>query len=294
MQGLIICLQGGLYTLYDLEQKTTILAKARGKFRLDNESPKVGDIVEYQMIDHQKAYIFSIKPRHNDLIRPAISNVDQALILFSVKKPDFNANLLDRLLAVLEFNNIHAIIIFSKWDLLTLDEEESMKKIVSYYEKIGYQAIKSSTKTTSKDGINEVGLLLKDKITVLAGQSGVGKSSLINELAPGLKIKTDEISEALGRGKHTTRHVELIPLLGGWIADTPGFGITSFENMTKMDLAHSFIEFFKLSSKCKFNCCLHQNEPNCAIKQALDKEILMSRYENYLLFLDEINKQRKW
>lgn len=294
MQALIICLQGGLYTLYDFEQKKTIKANARGKLRLDDESPKVGDMVEYQMINGEKAYILSIKSRHNNLIRPAISNIDQALILFSVKKPDLNTNLLDRLLAVLEYNNIHAIIIFTKWDLLDSEETIVLSKIINYYETIGYQTIKTSTKTPEKEGFDEIKQLLRNKITVLAGQSGVGKSSLINELSPGLKIRTDVISEALGRGKHTTRHVELIPLFDGWIADTPGFGITNFEGMTEMDLAHSFIDFFKLSSKCKFSCCLHQNEPACAIKNALGNKIMNSRYENYLLFLDEIKKQRKW
>ena len=293
MKGLITCLKSGDYMIQDLESKQIMWAKASGLFRHHKEKPKVGDYVEYQLMNDTTAYITKLENRFNDLVRPAICNIDQAFVVFSVKDPDFNTNLLDRFLTILNFNNIEAILIFTKWDLLNNDELLEIKKYEEYYQSIGYKILNVSKNNDFNK--QEIIDLLKDKITVITGQSGVGKSTILNLLDENLKLEVNDISYVLGRGKHTTRHVELYPLYEGMIADTPGFGIMDFTGMEDIDIAHSFKEFFDVSSSCKYNGCLHINEPNCAVKKLVDEnEILKSRYENYLNFIEENKKQRKW
>ena len=247
-------------------------------------TPKVGDYVEFN-----DSTITKISPRKNDLIRPFVSNIDKAFLVFSVSEPDLNLNLLDRLLALVEFNDIKPIIVFTKLDLLKEDKREEFNKIKAYYEHIGYTTYSSSIDALPKDLINEI----KGCISCLAGQSGVGKSTLLNLHDSSLNLKTDTISYALGRGKHTTRHIELLEIGGGFVIDTPGFGSVDFSGMSENDLAFSFSEFFKASKECKYNMCLHLSEPNCKVKELIQKgEILKSRYDNYLLFIDEIRGQR--
>lgn len=295
MRGLITCLKSGDYIVLDLETKKTMLAKASGLFRHYGKKPKVGDYVEYQLMNDTTAYITKLEERHNDLIRPAICNIDQALVVFSVKDPDFNTNLLDRFLTILNFNNIAAILIFTKWDLLKKEEQEILKNYQVYYQKIGYQVLNVSKNENPNEFKKQIIGLLKNKITVITGQSGVGKSTILNLLDETLNLDVNEISYALGRGKHTTRHVELYSLYEGMLADTPGFGIMDFSGMEAIDIAQSFKEFFELSSTCKYKGCLHINEPACAVKEALEnREIIKSRYDNYLLFIEEKKKQRKW
>jgi len=290
-KGLIIKLTGGWYTVIEEDTHERFACRARGVFRHQDVSPKVGDHVFFDVLDHQNGYIMEVLPRRNNLTRPYIANVDKALLVFSVKKPDFNSNLLDRFLAVIEFNDIETVILFNKIDLLNDDDTKSIEIIRHYYESIGYKTLMTSIKSF------EIGVLTKEiqgHVCVVSGQSGVGKSSLLNAMDITLNIKTDEISEALGRGKHTTRHVELIPMEGGWIADTPGFGLLEFTGMTTVDLSHSFREFFKVGKDCRFHGCIHENEPGCAVKKAVEKgDILNSRYENYLSFLGEIQAQTK-
>ena len=290
MEAIIIKSISGEYTVYDSLNKKTYRAKASGKFRMLKTTPKVGDKIVCQIIDDKNAYITEIMPRKNDLIRPFIANIDQAIVITSVKEPSFNSNLLDRFLTILSYNNIKAIIVFSKWDLLTRVEEEEMVKIEKYYQKIGYE-----TYRTGNDLSNEIEQLFNDKISVITGQSGVGKSSLINRLDENLSLATSAISKALGRGKHTTRHTELHFLKGGLVADTPGFGLLEFSDMNEIDVAQNFVEFFELSEGCKYKGCLHLNEPSCKVKEAVEaKTILRSRYENYQQFINEVKKTRKW
>lgn len=293
MKGLITCLKSGDYRIQDLESKQIMWAKASGLFRHHKEKPKVGDYVEYQLMNDTTAYITKLENRFNDLVRPAICNIDQAFVVFSVKDPDFNTNLLDRFLTILNYNNIEAILIFTKWDLLNEEEIVEIKKYEEYYQSIGYNILNVSKNNNFNK--QEIITLLKNKITVITGQSGVGKSTILNLLDENLNLEVNDISYVLGRGKHTTRHVELYPLYDGMIADTPGFGIMDFSGMEDIDIAHSFKEFFDESANCKYNGCLHINEPSCRIKKLVEEnKILKSRYENYLGFIEENKKQRKW
>ncbi len=295
MKGLITCLKSGDYMVLDLETKVSKLAKASGLFRHHGEKPKVGDYVEYQLMNEDAVYITKLYNRKNDLVRPAICNIDQAFVVFSVKEPDFNTNLLDRFLTILSFNNIEAILIFTKGDLLDEEETIKIKDYEEYYEKIGYTVLTVNKGADYTSFIQEIKKYLKDKITVITGQSGVGKSTILNLLDTNLNLEVKEISQALGRGKHTTRHVELYHLYDGLLADTPGFGIMDFSGMDPIDIAHSFREFFELSNTCKYNGCLHINEPACAVKKAVAEDnILESRYSNYLSFVEEAKKLRKW
>lgn len=307
-EGRIIKGIGGLYTVLDLDTKKCVTLSLRGKLRnvvVDKDSsfnkqithktkletktikisPKVGDYVIYQdnMIDE-------IKPRINDLIRPAIANVDQVLLLFAAKKPDFQFNLLDQFLVLMEQNNVNASIIITKIDLLSEDEYNDLKEKLKYYEKIGYNVF--MVDSLLKRGFKGLEDIFKDKISVLSGQTGAGKSTFVNALIPGFNLKTQEISEALGRGKHTTTATELYEFNGGYIGDTPGFSKLDFALIEKEDLKDYFIEFGNY--QCKYRGCLHDKEPDCGVKKALEnKEILDSRYENYLKFLNDIRQTIK-
>ncbi len=277
MNGQIIKVISNLYTVKVGEMLYG--CRARGKFRKDNITPIVGDNV---VIDSDNNIINEILPRKNELDRPVIANVDMAFIVTSTKKPNLDLNLLDKLISVITFNNIEPVICFTKLDLLNEVELEIISNLRKYYEMIGIRVV-YSTET------NIIKKIIKGKIVVLAGQTGAGKSSLLNKLDDKLNIKTDEISEALGRGKHTTRHVELYSISDGYVADTPGFSALDLKNMDKEDLKNTFIEF--ANYECKFRDCIHNKEKECGVKDALkDKMILQSRYNNYLLFLEELEK----
>jgi ribosome biogenesis GTPase len=250
--------------------------KAKGIFRKDKITPTVGDKVE---IDIDKKIITKILNRKNILIRPPISNIDQALIVVSVKEPDFSTNLLDKMLNIIEFNNIKPIICLTKLDLL--NDNNEIEKYIKYYRSIGYTIIKNTEKEKLKK-------FFKNKITVLTGQSGVGKSTLLNMLDDSLNINTNSISIALGRGKHTTRHVELLEMFGGLVADTPGFSALNFIGMTKSDIRDNMIEFNKYKDKCRYKDCMHVKEDECKIKEYVNEgKILKSRYDNYLKFIEQ-------
>lgn len=274
MRGKIIKLISNDYTV--LSNDKQYVCKSRGKFRNMKINPLVGDEV---IFDEENNYILEVLPRKNYLLRPPVANVDQAVIITSVKHPDFSSNLLDKLLCIIEFNNIKPIICFTKLDLLNDNELEEINKIIDYYKKIYEVYINND--------IESIKHIFKDKISVFTGQSGAGKSTLLNKLDESLQIKTNEISMALGRGKHTTRHVELIPLYNGLVADTPGFSAVDFTDMSNADIRDNFIEFNEYREDCKYKDCMHNKEDECAIKKEIDNNILKSRYENYLNFINK-------
>lgn len=271
--GKIIKLISNDYTV--LENDNAYVCKSRGNFRYQNIKPLVGDNV---LFDKNEKIIKEVLTRRNELVRPPISNVDQALIVTNVY-PQFSSNLLDKLICVVEYNNIVPIVCFTKLDLIGDDELSNIQKVMEYYKKIGYQVY-------TNDELDKIKEIFENKITVLTGQTGAGKSTLINRLNPSLELKTDEISKALGRGKHTTRHVELIPLFNGYVADTPGFSDVYLDNMKNEDIRDSFIEFLKYNDECRYKDCMHNKEDECGVKNKVkSNDILESRYENYLKFI---------
>lgn len=266
MEGKIIKIISNSFTV--LSDKEYV-CNARGKFRNLKITPLVGDNVVF---DSNKKIILSIKERKNSLIRPPIANIDQAIIVASVKEPNLDLYLLDKLLCLIEFNNIKPIICFTKLDLL--DDRTNIDELKKYYQSIGYQVYYNKEENIKK--------IFKDKITVIAGQSGAGKSTLLNILDSNLNLQTNNISKALGRGKHTTRHVSLINILDGWCADTPGFSSLDLREMSLSDIRDNFIEFNLYRDKCAYKDCMHDKEDDCEIKRRLNKDILESRYNNYI------------
>lgn len=251
--------------------------KPRGKFRNDKITPLVGDNV---VIDPDNKYILEIKPRKNMLIRPSVANIDQALIATSVKEPDFSTNLLDKLLVVITYNNIESIICLTKLDLLNDSELKEIKKYIEYYKSIGYKVILNTDK-------NELKEILKNKVTVITGQSGAGKSTLLNTLDKNLELKTNEISKALGRGKHTTRHVELYHIYDGLVVDTPGFSAIDLADIPNVGIRDNMKEMYDNLDDCKYRDCMHIKEDGCAVKKKVETgEILQSRYNNYKSFIE--------
>ncbi len=288
-QGKIIKALSGFY--YVQADKDIYQCRGRGVFRKRGLTPLVGDVVDFDISGNMEGYIQSIEPRKNELIRPPVANIEQAVIVVSLKEPDFSAMLLDKFLVVMEAKSIEPLIFISKEDLANEKEIENILPIIDVYREIGYHVeIFSSMKM---EELNSIEKHLEGKVSVFAGQSGVGKSSLVNALIPGLELKTMEISESLGRGKHTTRHVELIPYRNGLIADTPGFSSLDFAEIALDQLPECFPEFVRLSDKCKFRGCNHINEPKCAVKEAVENnEIYKERYQHYLQFFEDIQNRK--
>lgn len=276
MEGKIVKNISNDYTIKSSDK--LYVCKPRGKFRNTKEIPLVGDNVVF---DENNNYILEIKKRKNSLVRPSVANIDQVVILASSKSPDFDTNLLDKLLVTIEFNNIKPIICISKIDLLSKDEFKVIDDYKKYYESIGYNVYYNNDLNIKN--------IFKDKVTVFTGQSGSGKSSLLNRLNSDFNLKTNEISKALNRGKHTTRHTELFSLEGGLVADTPGFSSLDFSGMTESDIRDNMIEFNKYRVLCKYKDCMHNKEDDCEIKRQVGTNILNSRYLNYLKFIDKKN-----
>ncbi|WP_128894304.1 ribosome small subunit-dependent GTPase A [Longirhabdus pacifica] len=291
--GLIIkALSGYYYVLPDHDQDKIITCRARGVFKKKEITPLVGDKVEYEQREGDEGTIVHVGERHAELIRPPIANVDTALLVFSLAEPTMNKRLLDKFLVHVENAGLDACICLTKSDLIH-EDDTVIEEVTAVYSKIGYPIF-----VTSKEDVTTVDSLLQSlqhKIVVLAGQSGVGKSSLINIIHPELKLNTAEISNKLGRGKHTTRHVELIALPhGGMIADTPGFSSLDFNQLEVEDLGDCFKEFRSYTRQCKFRGCLHVQEPGCKVIEAKDDgEIDATRYEHYIQFITEMNENKR-
>lgn len=279
MEGLIVKILSD--KCYIKLEEEVIVCTIRGKFRKMQLLPFVGDHV---IIDKKKKVIMEILPRKNEIRRPPVSNITQAVIVTSFKNPDFSTNLIDKILIELEYNAIKPIICMTKKDLLDEDEFQNYVNILSYYEKIGYPVYYN-------DDLESLKNIFKDEVTVFIGQTGAGKSTLLNRLMPNLDLKTGEISLALGRGKHTTRHIEIFSLFDGLILDTPGFSALEFDNMTKKEVRDAFIEFSNFP--CLYRDCLHTNEEECMVKKAvLEGHILKSRYDNYLKLMESALLER--
>jgi ribosome biogenesis GTPase / thiamine phosphate phosphatase len=288
-EGKIIKALSGFY--YVLSDGEVFQCRGRGVFRKHKITPLVGDEVIFQVENKTDGYIMEIRERKNELIRPPIANIDQAILVFSAVQPDFSPGLLDRFLVLIEAKDIRPIIVISKMDLTDDKTKPIVEKYASDYRNIGYEVIETSAVT--KDGVNMLLPYLEGRTSVFAGQSGVGKSSLLNALRPDLQLKTNDISTHLGRGKHTTRHVELIEIGGGLVADTPGFSSLEFNEIEAEQLPLCFPEFRERAHECKFRGCTHIAEPKCAVKAALEAgEIPSYRYKHYLSFMEEI-KERK-
>jgi ribosome biogenesis GTPase len=288
IKGKIIKGIGGFY--YVDTDDGIFECKARGIFRKKKKTPLVGDNVEIQIVDkaEYKAVIEKIEKRDTELFRPSIANINKAIIVFAIKNPNPNYSLLDRFIVLAEESNLDIVICINK---IELDEEETYKKIVDEYSLAGYKVIPTSVKKNINiDIIKEE---LKGNINVFAGPSGVGKSSLLNIIDDRLDLKTGIVSEKIGRGKHTTRHAELIKIdEETFVADTPGFSSLSIDFIEESELKYYFLEFDKY--ECRFkNSCIHENEPGCGVKEALlSGDISNRRYESYLYLLNEIRNSK--
>lgn len=265
--------------------------RARGLFKKKQLSPLVGDWVTFEPTEGGKGYIQHIAPRTTTLVRPPVANVDQAVIVSSFREPDMDTFLIDKFLVHAEHARLTSVIILTKSDL---PPPPQLHEIVQTYRAIGYPVITTSVVTA--EGIDSLREVLSGRISVFAGPSGVGKSSLMNALLPDQPFRTGAVSRKLGRGRHTTRHVEMVRLpSGGWVVDTPGFSQLSFQGWEAETLSACFPEFLRLADECRFRGCLHFREPGCAIKGGVEqKDVSRERYEHYVQFLQEILKQRRY
>lgn len=292
MQGKIIKGIAGFYYVHAGDGQI-YECKARGIFRKENVKPLVGDMVELEVLDEaeNEGSIRKILPRKSRLIRPAVANIDQALVIFAVLKPEPNFNLLDRFLIMMEQQDLPCMICFNKSDIAS---ERERKALQSSYETCGYQVLFISVK--EREGLETLRALLQGKTTTVAGPSGVGKSSLINYLHPQAAMETGAISEKIDRGKHTTRHSELFVLdRDSYIMDTPGFSSLQLFDMEKEDLKDFYPEFRNYEGGCRFRGCAHISEPDCRVKAALaEGKISDVRYHNYTVLYEELKNRRKY
>lgn len=291
MTGKIIKGIAGFY--YVLVESAVYECKAKGIFRKEKKKPLVGDDVEIEVLDSEEmtGNLVSILPRRNELIRPAVANVDQAMVIFALESPKPNIALLDRFLLMMEWQRVdNTVICLNKEDLAEQGEAEQLESI---YVKCGYQVLVCSAE--KGEGVDALKDVLKGKTTVVAGPSGVGKSSLTNLLQENVMMETGEISQKLKRGKHTTRHSQVIPVNEDtFLMDTPGFSSLDTIDVPKEELRFYFPEFEEYEGKCRFNGCQHMNEPDCAVKTAMeDGSISKSRYENYMMFYEELKEKDK-
>lgn len=272
MVGQVVRVIAGYYDVVTDENKE-YRTRGSGNMRNEQQSPLVGDYVDFEI----DGFVTKIHPRKNSLVRPKVANIDQAIIVISLKEPDYSSILLNKFLAIIEFNNIDPIIVFTKKDLTNETHIDEFKHF-------GYKTFEISN--LEPNTLNELKYVFKDKLSVFTGQTGAGKSTTINNLAQ-TNRETQEISKALGRGKHTTRVVEIIPWHGGRLIDTPGFSSLDL-NLTRLELSKSYKQFRELSKKCKFNNCLHDKEMDCEIKRAVETKVVSEqRYNDYIRLLKE-------
>lgn len=273
MQGQIIKIVSDLH--FVSFENEIYPCKCRGIFRKEHITPLVGD---YVLFNKDKKLIEEVCKRKNEFKRPKVSNIDQAFLITSLVNPNFSLNLLDKLITLMELHNVEPIICITKEDLITSNDLVEIEKQLNYYKKIGYKVV-------SNQDLDAIKKLIENKTSVFTGQTGAGKSTLLNKLNPNWNLETGEISLALGRGRHTTRVVEMFSLFGGKVMDTPGFSALDFQGYTKEQIRDSFTEF--KNYPCPFKDCMHTKEKECVVKKAVsDNNILESRYENYLNFIE--------
>ncbi|GAA0065719.1 ribosome small subunit-dependent GTPase A [Clostridium perfringens] len=285
MEGIIIKGIGGFY--YIKTDEGIIECKARGKFRYNSLKPMVGDRVTIK-VENGKGVIEDIHERSSELIRPTVANVTQAFVVFAIKNPDINLDLLNRFLTLCEYNDIHAVVCLNKEDLCTEEEKENLKELIN---DIGYEVLFINAKEGK--GFDALKERLEHNITVLCGPSGAGKSTLLNSFIDREHMETGSVSEKIGRGKHTTRHSELIDIDNGYLVDTPGFTTLDVTFIDRDSLKYCFPEFNDYNNLCKFNGCNHYKEPKCAVKEAVEEgKINKLRYNFYIKTLEEIINRR--
>lgn len=289
IKGKIIKGIGGFY--YAETAEAVFECKARGNFRKMNLSPLIGDEVEISVNDNAENRIEKILPRKNELVRPPVANLDRLFIVASLVDPAINTYIIDKLIAIAEMKKIEPVIVLTKIDL-----DDTYEKYMRIYSNAGFKTVACST--VNNQGIEEIKGLLKDKTSAFTGNTGVGKSSLLNAIDERLALKTGETSKKLGRGKHTTRHSELFKVCGGYVADTPGFSsleLDKCEKILKDDLFDCFRDFEEYFGKCRFSTCAHINEKGCAICEAVEKgRIEKSRHESYVQMYNEVKDLKKW
>lgn len=286
---IVKALSGYYYVLYEGKQWQ---CRARGLFKKKGYSPLVGDWVRFETTGSSEGYIQEIEPRETELVRPPVANIDQAVIVSSLLNPDFQSLLVDKFLVHVERAGMKPLIVLNKIDLGPVSSQ--VADWLELYRQMGYPVIMTSV--VRDEGMQPLHQALQGYTSVFAGQSGTGKSSLLNALLPDAQLATGEVSQRLGRGRHTTRHVEMFELRsGGWVVDTPGFSQMSFQGWRVEELGSYFPEIVRLADTCKFRGCLHKREPQCAVKESVDSgEIFPQRYRHYLQFLREIEEQRRY
>lgn len=297
-EGIIIKALSGYYYVKPLRdgqiatEEEAVQCRGRGILKKKGTAPLVGDRIVYVLTENGEGMVDELLPRESELVRPQVANVKLAVLLFSIREPDMNLNLLDKFLVHIEHSGLDTLIVLTKQDLEE-DDGQTAEAVKALYERIGYEVMVTSS--LNGTGAEELRQRLAGIISVFSGQSGVGKSTLLNRLVPGLELETGEISLRLGRGRHTTRHVELMDIGGGgFVADTPGFSQLDFLELGVEELSQCFREFAAYAENCKFRGCSHLHEPGCKVIEAWEAgEIADSRYGHYKLFFNEMKDKKR-